>query len=568
VEPSAKKEGNPIQQSEVLKRNQQKAQPEKTKKSVSERIWYRFVQKTLQKAKEIRPVEEGMWVYGGGLKPKHVGPSEADTPALHLYGDPNDIKVCLRFRDSDRTSTLPGLLHEPACWKRVPLEERLRDPKVLRLGLDMGTSATKVVVMDPARDEAAWAIPFFSSGPNPYLLPTAIVWNDESPVIETRSNALRPFKWALISDSLTTAIWADAASYLALVLRHVVAWLNHSHGTYYTPDSLIWEVRIGLPAASSDNVTLCRNYLALLDLAVDIAATEGQIERQRVLAATANSMKRIKSGGELPVDRNFEVSGMLLPTLPTPEIAANIAGFYRSGKWDPKIPFGLMVDVGASTLDCAFCSFVDRQGKMQLSEFSRTMEPLGVFRLHDSRVEWLLDQLSAMHQVTEATVSRILEQLTSIGFEQPIPDYIQEYLENVEIEGDAIDDEFGSRVAKVVHELNLLGGGKRFFGGTIPQNSVIPVYISGGGARHFLYKSLLRQLSDNRNFSWTLRMESLGIPDFVKTPGAPANARDRLAVAYGLCSDEAWAVNYPETIGDFRISHRDYRVSFVSKDVV
>lgn len=578
-----------VQQSKTLKRNQNREQltlknrkkssgaesssapqqPEKPAKKTQSKSKRRKKSARIRQLERELAFHQSLSVYGGGKQSTALQPEQKlRVPSLVPLGDPESIEASDIFLKGASELGDPILLHEPICWKHHSLNQRLANPKILRLGLDMGTSATKIVVHDPTRDGATWAVPFFNSGPNPYLAPTAIDWNGSRPFVSTLSDALRPFKWHLINGSVNVENLTDAAAYLALVFRHVVAWVHQNHGRYYTPESLIWEVRVGLPAKSAQDSRLQDTYRALLNLAVSIASQDGEIDKQDVQRAASDCIQDIRSGLEIPIDDHFDLSGMLLPLEATPEIAANIAGFYRSRKWDSRRPYGLLLDVGASTLDCAFCSFVDRNDNVALSEFTRSIEPLGVFRLHESRVEWLLSQLDAMEGVDAPIADRLLNQLTSLSFDQPIPDRIEDYVENAKIDGSWTDRDFRKLVEHTVGENNLIDGAKRFFGGKIPLNGVIPVYISGGGSRHDLYRSYLERVSKSANTTWSLKIEPLGIPDSVEAPGIPKSTRDRLAVAYGLCVDEEWLINYPDEIGDFTVHRKNGEVTFISKDMV
>ena len=61
-------------------------------------------------------------------------------------------------------------------------------------------------------------------------------------------------------------------------------------------------------------------------------------------------------------------------------------------------------------------------------------------------------------------------------------------------------------------------------------------------------------------------IEPLGIPSFVETPLIGTIDRDRLAVAFGLCADEDWIINYPDEIEDFTVERSDFSVRFVSSE--
>ena len=498
-------------------------------------------------------------------KPGTGGKQGAETRSVvwKLDGAPEDVRVSEFFDKSIGEPSEPRLLDDPMGWAQVSSQIRFSDLKILRLGLDMGTSATKVVVLDPARNSSAWAIPFYSGADNDYLLPTSLVWEGYRPVISGHSDAIRPFKWSLIEGRLEGDTLIDAIAYLAIVLRHVVSWVHQEHGNYYRPENLVWELRVGLPAESTSNERLCRIYKTLLSSALEVAAADGPIDRREIIKLLDKAKQSIEGVASIPVGVHFDRSGFLLPELPTPELAANIEGFYRSRRWDADRPYGLLFDVGASTLDCAFCSFVGDQ----LAIFTRSVEPLGVSRLHEARVEWLLTSLESMKVVPEARIEALLHDLLEIKFDQPIPKNVDEYLEGIEVVGDDPDREFLRRIGITVRTENLIAGMKRFFD-QIPLEQKIPVYVSGGGSRHSLYKSYLQRLSAPRNATWSVEIQPLGVPSFVAAPGLPSSQRDRLAVAYGLCAEDDSQVNYPNEIASYQKKRWDNSDTFISKDQV
>jgi|GEM_PF-2035456 len=503
-------------------------------------------------------------------EPGRGGKQGAETcPAVwKLDGAPEDVRVSEFFDNSGSEPSEPQILDDPMGWAKVSAQIRLSNPKILRLGLDMGTSATKVIVLDPARDSSAWAIPFYSGADNDFLLPTSLGWDGDQPFISGHSDAIRPFKWRLIEGRLDGDTLIDAIAYLAIVLRHVVSWVYREHGNYYRPENLVWELRVGLPAESTSNERLCRIYQALLSSALEIAAAAGPIDRREINSLLDKAKQSIDGVASIPVDAQFADTGFLLPELPTTELAANIEGFYRSRRWDADRPYGLLFDVGASTLDCAFCTFVaDRPRHNQLTIFTRCVAPLGVFRLHEARVEWLLSSLESMKVVPDGRIDALLRDLLAIKFDQPLPENVDEYLEGIEIFGEEPDREFLRLISITVVKEILISGMKRFFG-QIPSEQKIPVYVSGGGSRHSLYKSYLQRLSAPRNATWSAEIHSLGIPSFVAAPGLSASQRDRLAVAYGLCAEDDWLVNYPNEIASYQVKRRDNSVTFISKDQV
>lgn len=119
----------------------------------------------------------------------------------------------------------------------------------LFIGLDFGTSCTKVVLRTPYDRDRVFAVPFLDAAhpSSPYLLPTEL-WIDQhgrasltqfasaTRIRDLKGHFVRSLPLSvpeIISPSRTIDSQVASAGYLALTLRHIRQWFLHSHSTDY-----------------------------------------------------------------------------------------------------------------------------------------------------------------------------------------------------------------------------------------------------------------------------------------------------------------------------------------------
>ena len=146
------------------------------------------------------------------------------------------------------------------------------------LGLDFGTSSTKVIVRLPYETgEPSIAIPApepCRSGQDSYLWQTVLWLQDEgtfSPWPEPRAEVLKSLKHGIIQDpsnavdsGTQTRAPVDpksaAVAYIAYVVRYVKGWLRSHRRELFRRRRPVWFLNLGMPAASYDDVQLAALY--------------------------------------------------------------------------------------------------------------------------------------------------------------------------------------------------------------------------------------------------------------------------------------------------------------------
>lgn len=169
--------------------------------------------------------------------------------------------------------------------------EQIAKPEVheMALGLDFGTSSVKVVIGDMAADKS-YAVPFIDAkGINAYLLPSRVFESTSTHRGSVPSFSLgegeiafRDLKLSLLANPDAIDQQLEVIAFLALVIQHSRAWFFHAHASIYKRVKCLWQLRIGLPAATA----LDNKFVPLLErvarAAWQLAAHEGQFERSLV----------------------------------------------------------------------------------------------------------------------------------------------------------------------------------------------------------------------------------------------------------------------------------------------
>jgi hypothetical protein len=367
------------------------------------------------------------------------------------------------------------------------------------IGLDFGTSTTKVIVRFPYEPGApAIAIPapaHCQSMGHPYLWQT-VLWLDESGAFTAwppeRAHLLHALKQGIMGRPADAAIAASAATglsvtrteaaaaFLALVVRYTRGWLLTHRAQMFRNRRLVWFLNVGMPVANIDDGPLVSAYRRAAAAATLLGNLEGPItvERTRLFLADPHVLGAARSPAEA------ERLGIAV----LPETAAEAAGFAKSTNRAPGLY--LMIDVGAMTLDVCTFRLSERASATDLYALCvAQVRPLGVEAYH-----WFLGQ--------GKTESEFVEQCDRC---------IREVV-------------WGTKTRKDPYAECWQTGNE------------LPVFVAGGGANNPLHRRIveslkpwLRQHAQNEG----VRLLELPIPTNIDLPVGVSDF-GRLAVAWGL----------------------------------
>ena len=411
------------------------------------------------------------------------------------------------------------------------------DPLWVVIGLDFGTSSTKVICQmpyEPGRPAIAIPAPAcIRSGGHSYLWQTVVWFRDSgefTPYPEPNARLRQTLKHSVIWNShkspkkrsveSQTQVNSPGAiiAYLTYVIRYVRGWLAFERPEIFRGRRPRWFVNLGLAAANYDDKNLFRWYRGAGATAMMLADSGNVVsleaikifQEHKVVISAANS------------DDGAEELGIAV----IPETAAAATGFAKS----PGRPDGLylMVDVGAMTLDV--CTFRLNKGQVSPDQYDlmeADVRPLGVEALY-----------------------RFMEMgRTQRDFERQCDHCLGEVLRKTKDNRDP-----HAECWKPGNEL--------------------PVFFTGGGSHNRLHKKMIeglaRRLGKDTTRTDGIRRLGLPVPDTIDCP-EPLSDLGRLAVAFGLSypPTEIGKISPPSSTEDIVMQKaQDYRKRFVSKDQV
>ncbi len=446
--------------------------------------------------------------------------------------------VCLGWKPNELSSAALLVRDEALGSMLIPPAAKPGPPRELVMGLDFGTSSTKVVIADRTMN-AAYAVPFMDSvGVAIYLLPSGLHETPEGVyALAGVGERHGDLKLAMLSSLSDERACARVCAFLALTIRHARAWLFESKGDQYLRADILWTLAIGQPADQAVSKHHRRHFEYLAKVAWQLAGCKGSVGLDAALNAWRNR-------AELDLDDELEVR-------PMAELSAQIHGFVSSSHFDDRSPNTyLLVDVGAGTLDASvFHVRKDPGGTVSFDFFTHAVELLGAANLNRVRLAWWEAQLRKLFQQLDSSNEPLAKSIGSTAAELDrmklpteflgrYPDTYRSYVSGVEVgfEGGAKnpDEDFELRVRKQVAGKVLYGAWKRRL---LTQEAIrgIPFFLCGGGGRHPFYAALKSSLQKTEGCTWlSPRPRELSLPTNINAPGVAHGDYDRLSVAYGL----------------------------------
>ncbi|MBC5782659.1 hypothetical protein H8N03_06860 [Ramlibacter sp. USB13] len=406
----------------------------------------------------------------------------------------------------------------------------------LVLGVDFGTSSTKVLIRDAFAAAGVFPVQFDSRriGIESYLLPSRVFRTGEAYSLHDGTHQITDLKLRLLACKAKSPVteFNDCCAFLALVIRRARGWLFTKYGDLYARHALNWRMNLGLPARSYRDEAMVRIFRRLAWAAANLAA-DAQAE---TITKEAADRYRIRSLS-IETDPNQETCEFAWSAVDAvPEVSAQLQGFMSSARWDWQSRSVMMlVDVGAGTVDSAlFHVRVPEAGDGVLTFYASRVEPNGVMNLHRDRVGWLQQLLprETEHDAARDYLAAIAKPTDRL---RPIPGSVLDYLPGYEVESDGPDVDahfsmgrYRAQVAGCIRDAKVGKG--------VPPSQLqrIPLLLCGGGSRMRFYGGIGDAI--NSTPGWLVSVETMRLPvppDLVDLGWHPDDF-DRLSVAYGL----------------------------------
>jgi hypothetical protein len=439
------------------------------------------------------------------------------------------------------------------------------------LGIDFGTSSTKIVIGDSGL-EKAFAVPFFeANGIAEYLLPSRLYETSGAFSLHQGTQVHRDLKLALIDNIGDFNKQNLVVAFLALAIRHSRAWLFTNHQSTYAATLLRWKLVVGLPVAHHLNDDIAECFREIGDLAWLTANIEGVVSTTTIAQARTEAQLR-HSNDKYSLSDDYALVEVI------PEIAAQIYGVVNSGSFDPsRVNIFMMVDVGAGTVDSSLFRVKNEQGRWSFEFYTSVVEALGAMNLHRHRINWWEQ---ALYTVQTPQASTLIQSLKTsqyptdrmVGLPESYIDYFSDIEELYSLTTLNPDAATYKRVRTQVqshtfyrawngHETGFLD--KKVLEGT-------PIFFCGGGMRLPLYRQMIEDLKQQAGVSWlSASVRLIQLPKILEAPRLDRSEFDRLSVAFGLSFLEVGevikAMAAPQIIIEPQYAHRN---DFVDKDQV
>ena len=443
------------------------------------------------------------------------------------------------------------------------------------IGLDFGTSCTKVVLRTPyLHNNRALAVPFTDLTPskNPYLLPSKVWLNPDQEFLLREEKDCQCFSGIKLSLIERRQEWLNnsqvdshedfsppklAVVYLALVLRFAREWFLSTKKDIYGDFKLRWHANLGLPSIEYDSSHLSELYDRILHAAWMLSLQDEGIRNTNPSNAFDGLL-----GSRWNKDTLDDVHLRVIP-----EVAAAVSGYARSPLRDPGMPgLHLLVDIGAGTLDV--CGFIlhQKEGDDCYSLLKADVQLLGVIKLHENRLSMLNEGMGETWDLYDTDFS--------------IPSDIKNYLPShstpeAQEKLRKADENFSERcqqsIKKTIHDIRM----KRDPNSPCWQNS-LPVFICGGGLNVPFYQEMVLKKISTWLRGWLRNEEGLKTYTLPKPENLELEFSDdyhRLAVAHGLSipADDIGTIDPTQSSEDINPENfqtSDYESKFISKDMV
>lgn len=376
----------------------------------------------------------------------------------------------------------------------------------LVMGIDLGTSCTKVVIGDPDWQGTSHVVPFYENLGviSSYLLPT-------------RLNGQGNLKMELMDNLGSGRAINNLSSFLANVIGMAKKWFDAKCPSIYRQRRLKWRINVGFPGRSVNG---------------DMAD-----------AFRAVTFKGIKQACDTAEVGLSDAKGEIYP-----EIAAQLAGYVNS-------PFRhrgnlLLIDVGAGTLDVSTIILHGDRSQDVVSFHFCDVQNFGALRLFMARA-------AALEAVHRGCVRHKLDELDDGS--EPLPERCGEFVHHRTADMDRAFIRSSEHFAKEMLDMAFACLGRfRQSQRELLQNRQhdpwgkhLVFFLTGGGSRSKFYQEYLAngfleerligitrwhpEARRRKSLGEGLKLQKLPVPSDLKNfPRNLHSEFDRLSVAYGL----------------------------------
>lgn len=444
------------------------------------------------------------------------------------------------------------------------------DVHEVAIGLDFGTSTTKVVIGDSSLDRA-FAVPFCKGiGIEQYLLPTRLYCRPERRAdgtmrtiysLDSGTEVFRDLKLSWLANPNEPEHAKRIVAFLALVIRHARAWLFEAHRSIYKSVEIAWRFSIGLPAESAVRYGRGKALQSLAVRAWRLSCQKGDVDDATIAAMNVG-------------DSNQGIDDVQIEAIP--EIAAQIYGFITSDSFDAYAHnLFLLVDIGAGTIDSSLFRVRRARGrKWNFQFYTAVVQPNGAANLHAYRIDWWKTMIADLPGASSLKAA-LQQHRDATDIEGSLPTAYREYVQGVRVldAGSEVRDPDEAFLDKrVVAQVRGQTLHRAWQDNLIGQGAIyeVPMFLCGGGARMSFYQQINQALGHQHGFEWLqARPRAFVVPQNLECDASIHSDYDRLSVAYGLSRLDVGLVTQAQEIPQMDYeSGPSFRDRYVSKDQV
>ncbi|HPN33996.1 MAG TPA: hypothetical protein PK843_05750 [bacterium] len=394
----------------------------------------------------------------------------------------------------------------------------------LVIGLDLGTSCTKVVVQSPYR-HSGWshAIPLGLHVKEIYLIPTQLfydVLSGKTDIVEfPQAKRFQNLKLRFIdkpnqivcnlADGHSVCIRDFSICIIANILLKTREWIFANCSDMFRQYKIIWHLNMGIPSSNFQ-----KKYFNLYR-AIALAGWN--------LSTSSNGIT-LQNASLCHLDECTNSNSSIHPDLVNiiPEVTAEVVNYARSESRNSGLH--VIIDVGASTLDVAGFELYERTGKDNYSLIETRVRRLGAYRCHLARLKAMRRRILQGYAVDEL-------------FSDPsyrVNQRLEEYLPKIDLVDFNQNFQFYRKVRQCIG--NVI---KSLHNESDPLAKAwetgLPIFLCGGGQFVDLYQSVLNDIKAD----WQKNSRRINFK-ITRLDQKPANFHGdgvefhRLAVAHGL----------------------------------
>lgn len=466
-----------------------------------------------------------------------------------------------------------------------PLGQRTESEVVM--GVDFGTSSTKVAIRDVDR-QLTFPVYFPSeSGVESQITPTSLYSVNGKGSFEGVGVPIDDIKIRALKTDSDDRSLAICVAYLAFVIRFARGQLWRRYSSNFSRRDLKWRFHFGIPASDVRDFPVKDRYLAICRAAVFMSAGKSQGINLRQAAdlyrqcATVKGADHAFAQADEGIRLTFHDSGEYFLQEGVkiwPEVMAQTYGFLRSNLWNPQRMSRVMtVDVGAGTLDISLCEVsisLDGDSAMVFTPLATFVDGLGLRNFVRHRYSAVFQ--ACVNPRDRDALSREAERLSQIDWVKTrVPTDLfggAGFFPRLDTQGDSrpIDSAFKDQMGKMIWSSTVLPA---FSGGNYAQSVELPVFLCGGGKGVDFYREFISYYSRDHGFRVRFDMREVRSgDDFMDSD---ATVFDRVSVAYGLAFpdlgrfiDDGFGAPKAKPALDLTPVSPNWADSYVDKDMV